>query len=62
MKKILWQLDADTPLEDSEASRFDGVTGDIVRVVDLDVGHMLLTCHPESVVRILLDAAEGVRA
>lgn len=25
LKKILWQLDDDTPLEDSEASRFDGV-------------------------------------
>lgn len=24
-KKILWQLDAETPLEDSEASRFDGI-------------------------------------
>lgn len=31
VKKILWQLDADTPLEDSEASRFDGVIGDIDR-------------------------------
>jgi sirohydrochlorin cobaltochelatase len=31
VKKILWQLDAATPLEDSEASRFDGVTGDIDR-------------------------------
>lgn len=30
-KKILWQLDEKTPLEDSEASRFDGVTGDIDR-------------------------------
>jgi len=31
VKKILWQLDSNTPLEDSEASRFDGVTGDIDR-------------------------------
>lgn len=31
VKKILWGLDADTPLEDSEASRFDGVVGDIDR-------------------------------
>ena len=31
VKKILWQLDANTPLEDSEASRFDGVTGEINR-------------------------------
>jgi sirohydrochlorin cobaltochelatase len=31
VKKILWGLDADTPLEDSEASRFDGVVGDIER-------------------------------
>lgn len=31
VKKILWQLDANTPLEDSAASRFDGVTGDIDR-------------------------------
>ncbi|MCW1924397.1 DR2241 family protein [Luteolibacter arcticus] len=31
VKKILWQLDADTPLEDSEASRFDGVVGEIDR-------------------------------
>lgn len=27
VKKILWQLDAATPLEDSEASRFDGTLG-----------------------------------
>lgn len=25
-KKILWQLDADTPLDDSEASRFNGIS------------------------------------
>jgi len=31
VKKILWQIDADTPLEDSEASRFDGVVGEIDR-------------------------------
>ena len=28
-KKILWQIDADTPLEDSEASRFNGIPGDV---------------------------------
>jgi sirohydrochlorin cobaltochelatase len=28
-KKILWQLDAGTPLDDSEASRFNGIPGDI---------------------------------
>jgi len=27
-KKILWQLDENTPLDDSEASRFDGTLGD----------------------------------
>ena len=26
-KRILWQLDSDTPLEDSEASRFNGIAG-----------------------------------
>jgi sirohydrochlorin cobaltochelatase len=26
-RRILWQLDADTPLEDSEASRFNGIVG-----------------------------------
>ncbi len=31
VKNILWGLDATTPLEDSEASRFDGVVGDIER-------------------------------
>jgi sirohydrochlorin cobaltochelatase len=31
VKKILWGLDAETPLEDSEVSRFDGVVGDIDR-------------------------------
>ena len=31
VKKILWQIDAGNPLEDSEASRFDGVAGDIDR-------------------------------
>lgn len=29
--KILWQIDAATPLEDSAASRFDGVFGEIER-------------------------------
>lgn len=28
-KKILWKLDADTPLDDSEASRFNGIPGDL---------------------------------
>lgn len=28
-KKILWQLDAATPLDDSEASRFNGIPGDL---------------------------------
>jgi sirohydrochlorin cobaltochelatase len=28
-KRILWQIDAETPLEDSEASRFRGVSGDV---------------------------------
>jgi hypothetical protein len=31
VKKVLRGLDADTPLEDSEASRFEGVVGDIDR-------------------------------
>ena len=28
-RRILWQLDAQTPLEDSEASRFNGIPGEI---------------------------------
>lgn len=28
-KKILWQLDPQTPLDDSEASRFNGIPGDL---------------------------------
>lgn len=28
-KKILWQLDPETPLDDSEASRFNGIPGDL---------------------------------
>lgn len=28
-KRILWRIDADTPLEDSEASRFSGIPGDL---------------------------------
>lgn len=31
VKKILWQIDEGTPLEDSEASRYDGVVGAIAR-------------------------------
>ena len=31
VKKILWQIDSNTPLEDSEASRFDGVVGAVDR-------------------------------
>lgn len=31
VKRILWQIDAGTPLEDSDASRFDGVIGGIGR-------------------------------
>jgi 4Fe-4S iron-sulfur cluster binding domain/DR2241 stabilising domain len=29
-KKILWQLDSETPLDDSEASRFNGIPSDIL--------------------------------
>lgn len=28
-KKILWKIDADTPLDDSEASRFNGIPGEL---------------------------------
>jgi sirohydrochlorin cobaltochelatase len=28
-KKILWRIDVDTPLDDSEASRFNGIPGDV---------------------------------
>ena len=28
-KRILWQIDADTPLEDSEAARYNGIPGDV---------------------------------
>lgn len=28
VKKILWQIDSEQPLEDSEASRFNGIVGD----------------------------------
>jgi sirohydrochlorin cobaltochelatase len=28
-KRILWQIDQDTPLEESEASRFSGIPGDL---------------------------------
>lgn len=28
-KKILWKIDAQTPLEESEASRFNGIPGDL---------------------------------
>jgi len=28
-KKILWKIDAETPLDDSEASRFNGIPGDL---------------------------------
>jgi sirohydrochlorin cobaltochelatase len=28
-KRILWQIDEHTPLEDSEASRYDGIVGDL---------------------------------
>lgn len=28
-KKILWRLDANTPLDDSDASRFNGIPGDL---------------------------------
>ncbi|RPJ34240.1 MAG: hypothetical protein EHM17_07380 [Verrucomicrobiaceae bacterium] len=28
-KRILWQIDAATPLEDSEASRFNGIPGEV---------------------------------
>jgi sirohydrochlorin cobaltochelatase len=31
VKKILWQLDAATPLEDSEATRYEGIVGTLSR-------------------------------
>jgi sirohydrochlorin cobaltochelatase len=30
-KKILWKLDTDTPLDDSEASRFNGIPSDLTQ-------------------------------
>ena len=30
-KRILWQIDGETPLDDSEASRYDGIPGDVAR-------------------------------
>lgn len=35
VKKILWQIDKDIPLEDSEASRFQGMLGDPKRTIPL---------------------------
>jgi sirohydrochlorin cobaltochelatase len=29
LKRILWQIDAETPLDDSEASRFNGIPGEL---------------------------------
>ncbi|MFC7336004.1 DR2241 family protein [Haloferula chungangensis] len=35
VKKILWQIDESTALEDSEASRFNGIVGDPERAIPL---------------------------
>jgi sirohydrochlorin cobaltochelatase len=35
VKKILWQIDTNTPLEDSEASRFNGILGDPNKAIPL---------------------------
>ncbi|BCX46232.1 hypothetical protein HAHE_01400 [Haloferula helveola] len=52
VKKILWQLDADTPLEDSEASRFDGTLGEPARSIPLlcreACNHFVAECRKAS--------------
>lgn len=50
VKKILWQLDADTPLEDSEASRFDGTLapGSIPLLCREACNHFVAECRKAS--------------
>lgn len=50
-KRILWQLDADTPLEDSEASRYNGIPGDTAENAAIPLlcreacNHMVAECR-----------------
>ena len=52
VKKILWQIDSDTPLEDSEASRFDGTLATGRPAIPLlcreACNHFVAECRKES--------------
>lgn len=50
VKKILWQLDSETPLKDSEASRFDGTlgTGSIPLLCREACNHFVAECRKAS--------------
>ncbi len=52
VKKILWQIDADTPLEDSKASRFPGHLGAAERSIPLlcreACNHFVAECRKAS--------------
>ena len=50
VKKILWQLDAETPLQDSEASRFDGTLapGSIPLLCREACNHFVAECRKAS--------------
>lgn len=53
-KKILWQIDADTPLEDSEASRFNGIGSGLAEPHAIPLlcreacNHFVAECRKES--------------
>jgi sirohydrochlorin cobaltochelatase len=53
-KKILWQIDADTPLEESEASRFNGIGSGLAEPHAIPLlcreacNHFVAECRKES--------------
>lgn len=64
-KKILWKLDAETPLDDSEASRFNGIPGGLAEAEAIPLlcreacNHFVAECRKTAKAEFESKSAEG---
>jgi len=64
-KKILWQIDPETPLDDSEASRFNGIPGDLAESKAIPLlcreacNHFVAECRKAAKTEFEAKAANG---
>lgn len=64
-KKILWQIDPETPLDDSEASRFNGIPGDLAESEAIPLlcreacNHFVAECRKAAKAEFEAKAANG---